>query len=89
MAKRKDKNKKIKRQLQQIADTDWVQDYCKYLDQNNFVKSCMGPTIYWDQVKDYDPIEILYFCKEHDLHSYEDVVKFAMEHTNWSVNAIL
>lgn len=87
MAKR-GKSRKQMAQLSKVVNRkpiDWTED----LDSSNFIRSVLAPSTYGEEIATYDDFEVREFCRKHQLHSDEDIVKFAMEHMEWTINAIL
>ena len=64
-------------------------DWCYYLDSSNFIRSVLAPTTLGEEIQTYDDFEVREFCRKHNLQSDEDIIKFAMEHMEWTINAIL
>lgn len=87
MAKR-GKSRKQMAQLSKVVNRkpiDWTED----LDSSNFIRSVLAPTTLGEEIQTYDDFEVREFCRKHNLQSDEDIIKFAMEHMEWTINAIL
>ena len=87
MAKR-GKSRKQMAQLSKVVNRkpiDWTED----LDSSNFIRSVLAPSTYGEEIQTYDDFEVREFCRKHNLQSDEDIVKFAMDNTNWTINALL
>ena len=87
MAKR-GKSRKQMAQLSKVVNRkpiDWTED----LDSSNFIRSVLAPTTLGEEIQTYDDFEVREFCREHDLHSDTDIIKFAIDNTEFTINAIL
>lgn len=87
MAKR-GKSRKQMTQLSKVVNRkpiDWTED----LDSSNFIRSVLAPTTLGEEIQTYDDFEVRGFCRKNNLHSDEEIVQFAMNHMEWTINAIL
>ena len=64
-------------------------DWCYYLDSSNFIRSVLAPSTFGEYISKLDDFEVREFCRKHSLHSDTDIIKFAIDNTEFTINAIL
>ena len=63
-------------------------DWCYYLDSSNFIRSVLAPSTFGEYISKLDDFEVREFCREHDLHSDCDIIKFSMDNTEFTINGL-
>ena len=63
-------------------------DWCYYLDSSNFIRSVLAPSKYGEYVSKLDDFEVRVFCRQHSLHSDTDIIKFAIDNTEFTINGL-
>lgn len=63
-------------------------DWCEMLDSSNFVRSVLAPSKYGEYVSKLDDLEVRFFCRENNLHSDNDIIKFSIANTEFTVNGL-
>ena len=64
-------------------------DWCYYLDSSNWIRSVLAPSTFGEYVSKLDDFEVREFCRKFGLHSDTDIIKFSMDNTEFTINAIL
>ena len=86
MAKR-GKSRKQMAQLSKVVNRkpiDWTED----LDSSNFIRSVLAPSTYGEEIATYDDFEVREFCRKHSLHSDTDIIQFAIENTEFTLEGL-
>ena len=63
-------------------------DWTYYLDSSNFIRSVLAPSKYGEEISTYDDYEVREFCRKHDLHSDTDIIQFAIDNTEFTINGL-
>ena len=86
------KGKKVKKLNDKLKKEFMVNkkpvDYCEMLDSSNFIRSVLAPSKYGEYVSKLDDLENRFFCREHGLHSDNDIIKFSIANTEFTINGL-
>ena len=63
-------------------------DWCEQLDSSNFIRSVLAPSKYGEYVSKLDDLEIRFFCRDFNLHTDSDIIKFSIANTEWTINGL-
>lgn len=63
-------------------------DWCEMLDSSNFIKSVLAPSKYGEEIQTYDDYEVREFCRKHNLHNDEDIILFAIQNTEFTIEGL-
>ena len=84
----KRKQRDLKNKIHKPEDRPPI-DWCYYLDSSNFIRAVLAPSKYGEEIAQYDDLEIRFFCQKYDLHTDTDIIQFAIDNTEWTINSIL
>ena len=84
----KRKQRELKNKINKPEDRPPV-DWCYYLDSSNWIRSVLAPSQYGEYISELDDYEVREFCRKYDLHTDTDIIQFAIENTEFTINAIL
>ena len=63
-------------------------DWCEQLDSSNFIRSVLAPSKYGEYVSKLDDLEVRFFCRENNLHTDNDIIKFSIANTEFTINGL-
>ena len=78
-------NNKVKEEFQlSKKPVDW----CEKLDSSHFIKSVLAPSKYGQEIATYDDFEVREFCRKFGLHSDEQIIKFSIDNTEFTIEGL-
>lgn len=63
-------------------------DWCYYLDSSNWIRSVLAPSTFGEYISKLDDFEVREFCRKFGLHSDTDIIKFAIDNTEFTINGL-